>query len=292
MKDRFSIGEFSKLAIIPTKTLRYYDEIGLFKPIEIDPNTGYRYYSLEQLEPLDMIKYLRFLGVSLSDIQEHFERRKIQGFLQLLRNQAARTEQTIQDLQAKKVRFEKRIQEIEEALDMEKIGIPYTRHFGQQLIFRLEGSISNTRQDIEFSLRRLSRLVPEKKQFFIGMGKVGCEISQGNLRRRQFGSYDAIYVLLDEEIHDSAHVQILPEAECACVFYRGGFMDAARYYPSLLRYMDEQGYEIAGDSHERIRIDPFMTQEQEHLLREIRIPIRRRMVCDAGTQHAARGAAG
>ena len=38
------IGDFSKLSQVSVKTLRYYDEIGLLKPIEIDRFTGYRYY--------------------------------------------------------------------------------------------------------------------------------------------------------------------------------------------------------------------------------------------------------
>ncbi len=45
-----SIGEFSKICKVSTKTLRYYAEIGLILPSEIDPKNGYRYYAIEQLE--------------------------------------------------------------------------------------------------------------------------------------------------------------------------------------------------------------------------------------------------
>jgi hypothetical protein len=36
------IGDFSKLSRVPVKTLRYYDEMGLLKPVEVDSLTGYR----------------------------------------------------------------------------------------------------------------------------------------------------------------------------------------------------------------------------------------------------------
>lgn len=36
------IGDFSKLSRVPVKTLRYYDEMGLLEPVEVDPFTGYR----------------------------------------------------------------------------------------------------------------------------------------------------------------------------------------------------------------------------------------------------------
>lgn len=44
-----SIGEFSNICQVSTKTLRYYAEIGLILPDEINPENGYRYYSIEQL---------------------------------------------------------------------------------------------------------------------------------------------------------------------------------------------------------------------------------------------------
>lgn len=45
----FKIGDFSKLSRVSVKTLRYYDEIGLLKPVGVDRFTRYRYYSAEQL---------------------------------------------------------------------------------------------------------------------------------------------------------------------------------------------------------------------------------------------------
>ena len=45
-----SIGEFSNICQVSTKTLRYYAEIGLILPDEINPENGYRYYSIEQLK--------------------------------------------------------------------------------------------------------------------------------------------------------------------------------------------------------------------------------------------------
>ena len=45
-----SIGEFSNICKVSTKTLRYYAEIGLLEPSEVNPENGYRYYAIEQLE--------------------------------------------------------------------------------------------------------------------------------------------------------------------------------------------------------------------------------------------------
>ena len=53
-----SIGEFSKICQVSAKTLRYYDEIGLLRPEEINPENGYRYYRVEQLERMLFINRL------------------------------------------------------------------------------------------------------------------------------------------------------------------------------------------------------------------------------------------
>src|ERR687893_2246814 len=62
------IGEFSKLIQVPVPTLRYYDQLGLLKPFEVDSLTGYRYYSTSQLPRLHRILALKGLGFSLEQI--------------------------------------------------------------------------------------------------------------------------------------------------------------------------------------------------------------------------------
>lgn len=63
------IGEFSKIAQVSIKTLRYYDQVGLLNPAHIDRFTGYRYYTLSQLERLNRILAMKDLDFSLDQIQ-------------------------------------------------------------------------------------------------------------------------------------------------------------------------------------------------------------------------------
>jgi len=62
------IGEFSRLSQTPVSTLRYYDEVGLLKPVEVDHFTGYRYYTIDQLARLNRILALKNLEFSLAEI--------------------------------------------------------------------------------------------------------------------------------------------------------------------------------------------------------------------------------
>jgi DNA-binding transcriptional MerR regulator len=69
----YKIGDFSRLSRVSVKTLRYYDEVGLLKPVKVDRFTGYRYYSVEQLPRLYHILALRDLDFSLEQIARLLE---------------------------------------------------------------------------------------------------------------------------------------------------------------------------------------------------------------------------
>jgi len=65
----YSIGRLSKKTNISIRALRYYDEIGLLKPAKV-AESGYRYYSNEEIETLRHISALKELGFTLASIKE------------------------------------------------------------------------------------------------------------------------------------------------------------------------------------------------------------------------------
>jgi DNA-binding transcriptional MerR regulator len=64
----YAIGTVARLAQVSVRTLRYYDEIGLLRPMWTDPDTGHRWYAPRQMKRLHHIMALRDLGVALIDI--------------------------------------------------------------------------------------------------------------------------------------------------------------------------------------------------------------------------------
>lgn len=64
-----SIGEFSKICKVSTKTLRYYEEIGLLNPDEINTKTGYRYYSIGQLKKMTFINRLKSYNIMINELK-------------------------------------------------------------------------------------------------------------------------------------------------------------------------------------------------------------------------------
>ncbi|HET8910910.1 MAG TPA: MerR family transcriptional regulator, partial [Ktedonobacteraceae bacterium] len=64
------IGEFAQVGQVSIATLRHYDQLGLLKPIALDPVSGYRYYALDQLPRLNRILVLKDLGFPLDQISQ------------------------------------------------------------------------------------------------------------------------------------------------------------------------------------------------------------------------------
>ena len=67
----YSIGELAELCSVSSKSLRYYDTIGLLSPEHKNDDTGYRYYTKQQVFDVFLIKKLQNLGFSLKEIQDY-----------------------------------------------------------------------------------------------------------------------------------------------------------------------------------------------------------------------------
>ena len=118
----FKIGEFSKFTQVPGSALRYYDEIGLFKPKTIDSTSGYRFYSASQIPVLNKIVALKELGFNLDQIRNLLEDNvsptELKGMFALRKAEIANN---ISDEMARMSHIEARLSQIEQPnlLDIE-----------------------------------------------------------------------------------------------------------------------------------------------------------------------------
>ncbi|MFJ2864316.1 MerR family transcriptional regulator [Kitasatospora sp. NPDC087314] len=69
MTSHLSIGDFSRATHMTVKTLRHYHEVGLLEPVDVDPRTGYRRYSAEQIPTAQVVRRFRDLGMPLEEIR-------------------------------------------------------------------------------------------------------------------------------------------------------------------------------------------------------------------------------
>src|ERR1700728_3702653 len=69
MPAELTVGEFSRMTHLSVKTLRHYHQVGLLEPATVNPDTGYRYYSGEQIPAAQVIRRLRDLEMPVADVK-------------------------------------------------------------------------------------------------------------------------------------------------------------------------------------------------------------------------------
>lgn len=86
IQDKLTTKQFANMCKVEKRTLHYYDEIDLLKPIEIKKN-GYRIYSSSQFDTMSMIKALQSVGMSLGDIKNLMNENDLSHCKAVLNNQ-------------------------------------------------------------------------------------------------------------------------------------------------------------------------------------------------------------
>lgn len=270
MKDLFTIGEISKLFNLNIKTLRYYDEIDLFKPIFIDKSNNYRYYSTEQFEQLNTIMYLKALGMSLNTINFHLNKRSIDNIIELLEQQKEITRKKIKELQAIENKIENRLNQINYARQYDKLDVIQEIEFDERTIVLLKQKIKSDK-DLELSIRNLEN--ESKKRSSVFSGKVGVSISRNNLINGIFNEYDYIFSFTEGEKYNKKLMKILPKGIYITIRFNGTHKVSSKYYHEILKYIEEKGYKIIDDSIEITLIDFGLTTEKSEFITEIQILI-------------------
>lgn len=269
MSVMFSIGEMAKLFHLNIRTLRYYDELGILKPEHVNPETNYRYYSTNQFERLNTIKYLRALDVPLEQIAGFLEEKEVATILSIFEEQREHVRNKQKQLALIEKKIANRIEQIESALSA-PYGQIAVKHIPQRRVVVLEQRFSPS-DDLEPLIRNLSKAHALDDALFLG--KVGISISREDLERRQYNRYSAVFVVVEAEDGVEEAGTILPEGTYISVLFQGTHEEAAPNYDSLLNYLQASGYRIGGNSVEITIIDAGMTSDSGKFVTELQIPV-------------------
>ena len=211
MKEYYRIGETASLMGITTQTLRFYDKIGLVKPIKIDPRTGYRYYAYEQFHFIDRIKYLQSLGMPLDDIKEVMLSKKVERLLPFLDQQMKVLEE-----EEKKIRHQ--IEMVDWYKDyftyMERNeDAPCVMHLKERYYLQVPCYKRDLLADMEI------RLAKEKSEQGIDnamyLRQYGYKISYDAFCKQKFRP-DYYFIYLNEKVKDAPNILKLPEGDYLC----------------------------------------------------------------------------
>ncbi len=235
----FSIGEFSRVAGLTVKALRFYHEEGLLVPAYIDPDTGYRYYAPSQLETARVIAYLRGLDFPVSEIGKLLAQiREGADLLAVVERQRASIDAKIRHLRSVAVSLDKFI-----AQEREAVRIMSTTTFkvqektvGPILVagVRMKGKYSDCGQ---------------------GFSKIGKNFWRHIAGKPMLLIYDHEYKETDADFEpcmpvkkaktvEGISVRELPGGRCVTLVHQGPYDQLGRSYAKILQYIKAKGYAI------------------------------------------------
>lgn len=94
----YSIGQISMILGVSTRTLRYYDNIGLLKPEYINSQNGYRFYNKKQIGHIKKILKLKDAGLSLNEIKNIFLETNNKKYNEILEKRSEIIKKEIEEL--------------------------------------------------------------------------------------------------------------------------------------------------------------------------------------------------
>ena len=113
-ENLLSIGALSKQTGVHIKSLRYYDSLGILRPVYVDSNSGYRYYSLQQIPVVDAIQLCVDLDIPLKDFTDYYMESNSQiHYSKLIERGTILAKEKIQTIQERLAKLEKMRSEIE-----------------------------------------------------------------------------------------------------------------------------------------------------------------------------------
>ncbi|EJR48500.1 MerR family transcriptional regulator [Bacillus thuringiensis serovar thailandensis] len=271
LNKRFTIGEMAKMHNIAESTLRYYDEKGIFHPSTVDPQTNYRYYTIDQFSLLDTIKFLRQLNIPLKEIKKYIDERNPAYALNLLEKQQEMMLKKQREIEYALAKMEHRIHLIKEATKA-KAEQMVIKEIPQRKITAIAVAPDTTDDMFEYYIHSLQKNMRQMDDSLFS-GDIGVTVAKKGFMQNEFQAYSSVFILLDYMPFQVQSSDEIKEGLYACSYHHGPYEETGATYKELLAYIDQEGYEVSGDAIEIGLIDWSVTENPEEQVTEIQIPV-------------------
>ena len=271
------IGKMATANKVTIATLRLYDQMGLLKPAFTDPDSGYRYYTIQQTSRLDFIRYMRELGLSLADIQSILEKEDVTLIEEKLIEKNNQIHQQLRELKAMHEAVDRTIQSIEryrkspasgmislEFIDQRYIlYAPCAVNFYEIGIVAYEKIIHDLRTDL------MEKGLPQILSYNLGTSILLSDFEAGRFIP------DQVFIFGDRHLQDYGDaIRVLDSGMYACI-YLDSFDEEISAALKLKEYCRDQGYALTGDyiCEELTEFNVFDMHRRNMFLR-LQIPVK------------------
>ncbi|MDI9498168.1 MAG: MerR family transcriptional regulator [Bacillota bacterium] len=272
---QLTIGQMAALNHVSTETLRHYDRAGLLTPAAVDPDTGYRWYSIRQCARLDMIRHLQLLGLTLAEIRSHIENGDTAQVITQLERRLGEIDHEFRDLAEQQRAIRRMIESIRRYESAPPDGRVVLEYIPERPIHVLATDFDFYRGGIEAYERMLRQLRDHLRGMGLseaGLANPGTLLRLADLRERRFRSTE-IFVFLDTEEARTAATERLPAGTWSSI-YCNRFDDEIPYANMLLDAIAADGLSITGDYICEVLFEPpVASSAAREMLMRLQVPV-------------------
>lgn len=269
----FKIGDFSRLAFVTTQALRYYDEIGLLKPVKVDRFTGYRYYSTTQLPRLNYILALKDLGLSLDEIsllvKDNLTLQQMRDIFILKRSEL---QQQASDIKRRLDRVEKLLLQLEQEGKMSDYQVVIKKVPSLKIV-SIRGTVP-TYHDIMQLGEKLYPVYEKHADKFAGPFLTIYHDME--YREKDVDMEVGIPISNTFEVEQPLVIRDLPGIEhAATTIHKGSYDTVGEAYQALTKWCESNGYELDGPDREVYLTGPADVDSPADYVTELQQPIKK-----------------
>jgi effector-binding domain-containing protein len=269
----FKIGDFSRLSRISVKALRFYDEIGLLKPVQVDQFTGYRYYSADQLPRLHYILALKDTGLSLEEIVKLIDNSLAPAQLRdIFILKQAELRQRLSEEQQRLAHVEKLLSQIEKEGKMPDYKV-VVKKIEPQLVASVRGILPAYGEVGQFYEEIFKHLA--KKMIFKPSAATLLICHDQEFKEKDVDVEICVPIKKAVSGSDKVKVYELPAVEAACIILKGPYEGLTPAYGALMAWIETSGYQPSGPSREIYLSSPYDKKNPADYVTEIQLPVRK-----------------
>ena len=225
-EELFQIGEVAKIMGITRKAILVYEDMGLLTPAVKDAESGYRYYSADNMTQIRSIRSLQALGLTLKEVAEYYyDTENINIHLQRLMDLRATLDRNIQMLQ---VRSAKRGD-----YSVHKTSLPRQVCFCRRYSCRDTIEAANKLRETYIAAARTGKMSMLARMFTMRM-------------TQELDVLDLMCCIPVEDDFDGPERLEFPETHALCIYYRGPYENTSTAIRALGTYIKENHVEVTG----------------------------------------------
>lgn len=248
-KELLSIGKMAEMNHLTVATLRLYDEMGLLTPREKDPESGYRYYDITQNARLDMIAYMKELGMSLSEIAEVLGKEDITLIETILIRKNEQIHRQMRELKSRHNAVERAIASVERYRKSPVKGTTTLEYIDRRYLLGLpcqSNFYAGDIRDYEEELLNLRHALTARGLSHIHSYATGTSIAMEDYLAGDFRAKSVFAFIDHKDTERFRDAVILDSGMYACI-YLDRYDDELGCARELLAACRENGWHIAGD---------------------------------------------